>query len=164
MQRNRIIAALSAATLVTEAGVRSGTINTAGHAASLGRALGAVPGPVTSAASAGCHRLIREYGAVLVTNAREACELLGIDDELELPDGVEAADGSAPPRESSLHRRVLDALPLRGGRTASETARLAGLDLARTRDILAELELLGRVRCRDSPDRPAPEWLLLRRE
>lgn len=78
LQRNRLIAALSDATLVTEAGLRSGSLNTAGHAAQLGRALGAVPGQVTSAASAGCHRLIREYAATLVTNAQEACELLGM--------------------------------------------------------------------------------------
>lgn len=160
LQRNRIIAALSGATLVTEAGVRSGTINTAGHAASLGRALGAVPGPVTSAASAGCHRLIREYGATLVTNAREACELLGFDTGF----GLSENDGPAEARESSLHRRVLDALPLRGGRATEEVARLAGLDLEQAQGALAELELLGHVRRRDSPPGAALQWALLRRE
>src|SRR5690606_585095 len=69
LARNRLIAALGAATIVVEAGYRSGSINTAGHAASLGRALGAVPGPVTSSTSAGCHRLLRDYDAVCVTSA-----------------------------------------------------------------------------------------------
>ena len=73
--RNRLIAAASTATLVVEAGWRSGSLNTAGHAIALGRPLGAVPGPVTSAASAGCHRLIRDFGATLVTTAEEAAEL-----------------------------------------------------------------------------------------
>jgi DNA processing protein len=73
--RNRLIAAATHATIVVEAGWRSGSLNTAGHAHFLGRAVGAVPGPVTSAASAGCHRLIRDYGATLVTNAEEAAEL-----------------------------------------------------------------------------------------
>jgi DNA processing protein len=73
--RNRLIAAASHATVVVEAGWRSGALNTAGHAHFLGRAVGAVPGPVTSAASAGCHRLIRHYGATLVTNTDEAAEL-----------------------------------------------------------------------------------------
>lgn len=75
LMRNRLIAAASAATLVVEAGWRSGSLNTAGHALALGRSLGAVPGPVTSAASAGCHRLIREFDATLVTTAEEAAEL-----------------------------------------------------------------------------------------
>jgi len=75
LQRNRLIAANSSAVLVTEAGWRSGSLGTASHAAALGRPVGAVPGPVTSAASAGTHRLIREHGAILVTNSEEAAEL-----------------------------------------------------------------------------------------
>ncbi|MGV8970399.1 MAG: DNA-processing protein DprA [Microbacteriaceae bacterium] len=75
LQRNRLIAANSRAVVVTEAGWRSGALNSAGHARTLGRPVGAVPGPVTSAASAGTHRLIRDHGAVLVTNAEEAAEL-----------------------------------------------------------------------------------------
>ena len=75
LMRNRLIAASTKATLVVEAGWRSGSLNTAGHAVALGRPLGAVPGPVTSAASAGCHRLIREFGATLVTTTDEAADL-----------------------------------------------------------------------------------------
>lgn len=76
LARNRILAALSRATVVVEAGWRSGSLNIAGHAAALGRPLGAVPGPVTSAASAGCHRLIREYDAKLITGAADVLTLL----------------------------------------------------------------------------------------
>lgn len=79
LQRNRLIAALGAATVVVEAGFRSGSINTAAHAASLHRPIGAVPGPATSANSAGCHRLLREYQAICVTSVAEALELLGED-------------------------------------------------------------------------------------
>jgi len=75
LMRNRLIAAASNATVVVEAGARSGSLNTAGHAAQLGRPLGAVPGPITSPASAGCHRLIREYGAICVTSPDEMAEL-----------------------------------------------------------------------------------------
>ncbi|MBO1901170.1 DNA-processing protein DprA [Leucobacter weissii] len=160
-QRNRIIAALSGATLVVEAGVRSGTLNTAGHAAELGRMLGAVPGPVTSAASAGCHRLIREYGASLVTNAEEACELIGLDDRLAvLADGerVEPDGARTPP----LHERVLDALPLRGGRDAAEVARRSGLSIAETRGALAELDVLGRVEQREPSAAGEAVWALRR--
>lgn len=70
LQRNRLIAAASDAVLVVEAGIRSGSLNTAGHALALGMPLGAVPGPVTSPASAGCHRIIQE-GAALITSAEE---------------------------------------------------------------------------------------------
>lgn len=76
LARNRILAVLSDATLIVEAGHRSGSLNTAGHAGALGRPLGAVPGPVTSPASAGCHRLIREYGATIITNTVEAGQLV----------------------------------------------------------------------------------------
>lgn len=75
LMRNRLIAASSSATVVVEAGARSGSLNTAGHAAQLGRPLGAVPGPVTSKASEGCHRLIREYAATCVTTPDEMAEL-----------------------------------------------------------------------------------------
>jgi DNA processing protein len=76
LQRNRLIAAASDATVVVEAGRRSGSLNTAGHAAALGRPLGAVPGPVTSSTSAGCHRLLREYDAVCITSAADVVELV----------------------------------------------------------------------------------------
>lgn len=77
LQRNRLIAALSGATVVVEAGWRSGSLNTAAHAAGLHRPVGAVPGPVTSAASGGCHRLIKEGIATLVTHAQDIHDLLG---------------------------------------------------------------------------------------
>jgi DNA processing protein len=75
LARNRLIAASTRATIVVEAGFRSGSLNTAALAIALGRPVGAVPGPVTSAASAGCHRLLRQSGATLITDAEEASEL-----------------------------------------------------------------------------------------
>lgn len=73
--RNRLLAAISNATLVVEAGRRSGSINTAGHAAELGRPLGAVPGPITSASSLGTHYLIREYDAECIASVSHLLEL-----------------------------------------------------------------------------------------
>ena len=82
LQRNRIIAALAAGVLVIEAGQRSATLTTAQWAKTLGRPLMAVPGPVTSAASAGCHQLIRD-GAHLVSNAQDILNILrGQDNQL----------------------------------------------------------------------------------
>jgi DNA processing protein len=74
--RNRLIAAVSAATVVVEAGARSGSLNTANHALALERPLGAVPGPITSVSSSGCHRLLRESGAVCITSADDVMELV----------------------------------------------------------------------------------------
>ncbi len=74
--RNRVIAALSRGTVVVEAALRSGALNTARHAHDQGRPLMAVPGPVTSPQSAGCHEAIRDWGAVCVTSARDVMELL----------------------------------------------------------------------------------------
>lgn len=76
LTRNRLIAALTKATLVVEAAFRSGSLRTARDAAELMRMVLAVPGPINSPASAGCHRLIAERSAELVTSINEALELI----------------------------------------------------------------------------------------
>lgn len=76
LARNRLIAAASTATVVVEAGARSGSMNAAGHAAMLGRPHGAVPGPITSMTSVGCHRLIQD-GAQLITSAADIEAMIG---------------------------------------------------------------------------------------
>ena len=76
LARNRLLGALSGATIVVEAGYRSGSLNVAARAAQLGRPVGAVPGPVTSAASSGTHRLLHEGIASLVTDATDVTALL----------------------------------------------------------------------------------------
>ncbi|MEM6364478.1 MAG: DNA-processing protein DprA [Planctomycetota bacterium] len=75
-QRNRLIAAMSAVTLVIEAPQRSGSLITACLAGELGRSVAALPGSVTSRGSRGCHELIRD-GATLVQHAADVMELLG---------------------------------------------------------------------------------------
>lgn len=76
MQRNRLLAILASATVVVEAGARSGSLDIAARAHALGRSVGAVPGPITSAASTGCHQLLRERIATVVTSAEEIRELI----------------------------------------------------------------------------------------
>jgi DNA processing protein len=78
LQRNRLIAAIGQATVVVEAGFRSGSINTAGHANELDKPVGAIPGPINSTRSAGCHRLIKERRAELVSTPADLEELLGL--------------------------------------------------------------------------------------
>lgn len=135
LSRNRVIAALSHATVVVEAGWRSGSLNTAGHAAALGRPLGAVPGPVTSASSAGCHRLLREYDAQCVTTTAEIRELWN--------SGVSGAT-TAPVDPDQT--RLLDAMSTRTSLAVDELARRSGLAPQRVSALLGVLELDDAVR------------------
>jgi DNA processing protein len=143
LQRNRLIAASSVATVVVEAGHRSGSLNTAAHAASLGRPLGAVPGPVTSPSSAGCHRLIREFDAECITSVDEILELAaglaGGATQPELDLGLATESDRRPPEQV----RVLDALSVRSARTTTDIARRAGLATNATEGILGLLALDG---------------------
>ncbi|RAZ34838.1 hypothetical protein DO944_03170 [Microbacterium sp. SMR1] len=134
-----MIAALSDATVVVEAGWRSGSLNTAGHAAALGRALGAVPGPVTSAASAGCHRILREYDGRCITSADDVREMLGWTDE----PGDAAVLGEGGRTDDAT--RVLDALSTRVPRDVAEIARRSGVAGEDVSACLGLLELDGRV-------------------
>ncbi len=76
LQRGRLLAALSGAVLIAEAGYRSGSLHTAARAIELGRPVGAIPGPLTSAASAGCHRLLRDGLGSIITGYDDVRELL----------------------------------------------------------------------------------------
>lgn len=157
LQRNRLIAAASEATVVLEAGIRSGSLNTAGHAAALGRPLGAVPGPVTSPASAGCHRLLREFDAVCVVDADQMAELARVGGGLRQSRGrIEWTDGAsggrsdravarpeAPDPEDPRDVRVLDALSSRIRRPLEDVARRAGLTVTETMSVLGRLEAEG---------------------
>lgn len=141
LQRNRIIAALSAVTVVVEARWRSGALNTAHHAETLGRAVGAVPGSVHSANSAGCHRLLRDGGAVCVTDAAEVAELAG-------PSGSALPDprhGQAAVQDGlTLEDLILlDALPLRSVTSVEKLSVVAGLAQESVRAGLGRLGLLG---------------------
>jgi DNA processing protein len=135
LSRNRLIAALADAVVVVEAGHRSGSLNTAAHAGQLGRALGAVPGPVTSAASAGSHRVLREFDGVCVTSAADVREMLG--------QGVSA--GPTAGGRTDETSRLLDALSPRAGRDVAEVARRAGFAYADAQALLGLAELEGRV-------------------
>jgi len=124
--RNRVIAALSRGTVVVEAALRSGALNTARHARDQCRPLMAVPGPVTSPASAGCHQIIRDWGGVCVTGAGDVLELLAFPGD-DLPARLR---GPVLPRDAldPDSRRVLEAVPARAGRGPARIAVSAGVD------------------------------------
>jgi DNA processing protein len=141
LQRNRLIAALAAVTVVVEARWRSGALNTAHHAESLGRAVGAVPGSVHSANSAGCHRLLRDGAAVCVTDAAEIAELASPSGEdLSEPGTAHTAEHDGLTLEDLI---LLDALPLRSTTSVEKLCAVAGLSGESVRAGLGRLGLLG---------------------
>tara|TARA_R110002020_G_scaffold45528_1_gene130114 strand:+ start:5190 stop:6464 length:1275 start_codon:yes stop_codon:yes gene_type:complete len=161
LERNRVIAAMSDATVVVEAGWRSGSLNTAGHAAALGRPLGAVPGPITSATSAGCHRLLREFDATCVTSVADIIELTGwatntARSAAQGEAGGRVAGGGGPETTGAgmvstaggslgADTNVLEAVGTRARRSSDEIARRAGLVPAQVEAQLGLFELEGLV-------------------
>jgi DNA processing protein len=144
--RNRVIAALTRGTVVVEAGRRSGALSTARHARDLCRLLMAVPGPVTSDVSAGCHEIIREWGAVCVTSADQVLEQVGMAGDHLLGRG----DGPLLPHDAldPVTARVLEAVPARSGTGPAAVALSAGVDLDTAIRCLGTLAAAGFVhRC-----------------
>lgn len=140
LTRNRLIAALSRGTVLVEAALRSGGRSTVREAGTLNRVVMAFPGPVTSPMSAGCHAVLRDETAQLVTSPREV---------LALVEGRLTSDpaGSANDDEALgwRERRVLDAVPARRPAPLVSIARLAGLGLAEAMTALGTLDALGLV-------------------
>ncbi len=137
LARNRLIAGLTLGTVVVEAAVRSGALNTANWAASMHRVLMGVPGPVTSAPSEGVHELLRTRDAALVTRGSDVLELVS-PSGTHLPARLRAPE---QPRDRLDERgqRVLDAVPSASPASPRSVARTAGLTEPA---VLATLELL----------------------
>ena len=136
--RNRIMAAITAMTLVVEAADPSGSLITASFAAELGRGVAAVPGRVTATNAAGSNRLLRD-GAAVVRDAADALdELFGVGgaDRLGTADPFEALDDD--------ERVVLEAVE--AGANPAAVAGAAGMDPARVRVLLGMLEARGLIR------------------
>ena len=151
LSRNRLIAAASDATIVIEAAWRSGALSTAAHADSLSLPVGAVPGPVTSAESSGCHRLIAERGAQLVSRVEDV-ELMisggpGYSATVGLPENS-ASPGTLPLDVDLLgpvDRLVFDGIPRFSAIGVGELASLCALDPEQVAASLTRIELLGLV-------------------
>lgn len=141
LSRNRIIAALGHGTVVVEAALRSGALRTARVAQSLHRPVGVVPGPVTSAASAGCHQLAREGGAALVTDPEEVLDLVAPVGQ-QTDAGKRGAD-TARDGVGSQAQRVWEAMPVRLSTTVEALSRVAGRSESEVMLALGELEGAG---------------------
>ncbi|WP_270888635.1 DNA-processing protein DprA [Pedococcus sp. 5OH_020] len=146
LSRNRVIATLSQGTVVVEAGLRSGSRNTANQAREHQRVVCAVPGPVTSAASAGCHELLREEGVILVTDADEIVEAVGQIGELASP-----KRGRSSPQDalSELQQVVYAALPVSATASVDQLAQRSGRSTGEVRSSLGILSAGGLCERRD---------------
>ena len=139
------MASLSDGVVVVEAGWRSGARNTVSWARKLGRPVMAVPGPVTSASSTGCNRMIREGEARLVANAGDVVEEagpIGLRDGPEVVRDLDALSGDA--------LLVYEALPAAGPRGVRELSELSGVAVEHVRAVLPLLEMEGFVGCDDT--------------
>lgn len=151
LERNRLIAAWSPVTVVPEAGIRSGAIATANRAVELGREVGAVPGPVTSPASAGPHALLKT-GAALVENAHDVGLLVpGMEVADAAPHQVEATDPIEAElgKLGELERRVWNALALTKGVPSQNVARSAGVSVTEAGGSLLRLHMAGLAKCEE---------------
>lgn len=152
LARNRLIAAISAATVVVEAGARSGALNTAHHAAQLGRPVFAVPGAFSSPASVGCHRLVAEGRAQIVVGPGDPVDAV-VGPRGRSVRGRSTRRGGAPRSDEPLGGgrqdpevvRVLDALGRRP-LGEQEIAVRSGMSTGAVADALALAELQGLVR------------------
>jgi DNA processing protein len=172
LTRNRLIAALGTGTVVVEAAGRSGAMNTAGHCTGLGRPRMAVPGPISSAMSVGCHRLIaaEHDPARLVTGVADVLATIGSSSDLSrvaagrspAADSVSPADDGAglTARLDGLDgsaRQVFDGLPSHGWIATDRLVLTTGLPLPTVIGALPMLELAGLVEAGTDGYRIRPE-------
>ncbi|MDN5634584.1 MAG: DNA-processing protein DprA [Brevibacterium sp.] len=147
--RNRLIAASSQATVIVEAGWRSGALNTARHALELSREVAAFPGSVYSASSTGTHRLIRLHEAELVTSCEDVVELIGgpeptLFDDASLPSEHPGRAAADPIDDLAEREKIcVNVLSATKALDVGTVAARAGLTVPNTLSALAVLELAG---------------------
>lgn len=145
LTRNRLAAALTSGTVVVEAAWRSGALNTLTWAEGLGRVAMAVPGPITTAGSLGCHDRIRSGRAQLVVSADEVRQMLSKVGEVDVEGQYEMLFAANEIQSLSRNEmRVFDAL---SGDAASpgDVAAVAGMTINLTIHLLVELQRRGLV-------------------
>jgi DNA processing protein len=155
LARNRLIAAMTRGTVLVEAALRSGALNTAGWAEVLNRHVMCVPGPVTSYTSQGVNNWLRQGRGTVVTHGSEVLELVGGAGEhlLEEPRGEERPRDALSPVE----RQVLEWVPVSGPADVESIARLSSLHVRDTVGTLRRLHRKGFVRFEESGWRLAPD-------
>ncbi|RYB95414.1 DNA-protecting protein DprA [Nocardioides oleivorans] len=155
LARNRLIAAMTAGTVVVEAALRSGALNTAGWAERLNRRVMCVPGPVTSYTSKGVNNFLREGRGTVVTHGAEVLELVGAAGEhlLDPPRGEVRPRDELTPTE----RQVVEWVPVSEPAPVDSISRLCGLPLRTTQGALRRLRSKQLVQLTDEGWRLLPD-------
>ena len=155
LARNRLIAAMTSGTVVVEAALRSGALNTAGWAESLNRHVMCVPGPVTSYTSRGVNNFLREGRGTVVTHGAEVLELVGAAGEHL----VDPPRGETRPRDelTRTERTVVEWVPVSEPAPVDSISRLCGLPLRTTEGALRRLRSKRFVQLADEGWRLAPD-------
>lgn len=144
LARNRLIAAFAQATVVVEAGYRSGAVNTAHRAAEVGKPVGAFPGRAEDDMSAGCNRLIRNGAAILVTSTNDVVELVGhLDPVAEARSAEAQATLRVTDDLSEPEVRVYSALPVTRGADITVVSQKSGLTIVEAQSAVGNLLLKG---------------------
>lgn len=155
LARNRLIAALTRGTVLVEAALRSGALNTAGWAELLSRQVMCVPGPVTSYTSQGVNNWLHQGRGTVVTHGAEVLELVGQAGEhlVVEPRGEERPRDSLSPVE----QQVLEWVPVSTPAEVDSIARLSSLHVRDTVGALRRLEAKSFVRLEDGGWRLVPD-------
>jgi DNA processing protein len=155
LARNRLIAAMTRGTVLVEAALRSGALNTAGWAELLSRQVMCVPGPATSYTSQGVNNWLRQGRGTVVTHGSEVLELIGAAGEHL----VEEPRGEERPRDalSPVERQVLEWVPVGTPAEVGSIARLASLHARDTVGALRRLQAKRFVRFEEGGWRLAPD-------
>lgn len=136
LERNRIVAGLSDAILITEATARSGTLNTAARALEQGKEVFVVPGNITSPLSVGCNSLLKQ-GARVATSYEDILAVIA-------PENLEP-NTLLPLGQNALETTIITHIS-QGVRDGEEIRALSGVDSATFNTALTMLELAGTIR------------------
>jgi len=148
VQRDRIVAGLCKAVLVTEAALESGSLITANYAKKFGRKVFSIPGPITSEVSKGTIKLIKE-GAEPVSSAKDILDFFGILPSVQkivrgqTSHGVGGGMSDIPPT-GTLEQRIIEHLK-REPMKVDELARLFSVPVAQLSTTLSLMQLKGFV-------------------
>ena len=136
LERNRLVAGLSDAIIITEAAIRSGTLNTAAHALEQGKAIFVVPGNITSPLSSGCNALLKQ-GASVVTDYKDVLEVI--------QPTAESQQISLPLGQNELETAIIKLIAdgMRDGEELMKASKIKPTEFATT---LTMMELAGTIR------------------
>lgn len=143
--RNRLVAGLADAVLITEGAEKSGSLHTARFALEQGKEVLAVPGPINSAASVGTNNLLKS-GAHIVTSYADVLHVLSMEEHTLKPKAIVGRNAD----EQAILNLLLEAIS-----DGVELQQRSGLDISAFNQTLTMLELTGKVRALG-----ANQWVL----